>query len=93
MNINYDKTNYMMLGRTKKQNVPQEFDIRIVDKHIKNTQNHTLLGIHIDDKLSWCSHIDHLCSSISSKISLLRQISKYVSTEGQIFFYQGYICP
>ena len=55
MHINYDKTNYMILGRTNKQNVSQEFDIRIDDKHIKKTQNNKLLGIHIDDKLSWSS--------------------------------------
>ena len=73
MHINYDKTNYMILGRTNKQNVSHEFDIRIDDKHIKKTQNNKLLGIHIDDKLSWSSHIRHICSSISSKISLLRQ--------------------
>ena len=85
MHINYDQTNYKILGRTNKQNVSQEFDIRIDDEHIKKTQNHKLLGIHvhIDDKLSWSSHIDHLCSSISSKISLLRRLSKYVSTDVQ----------
>ena len=91
MHINYDKTNSMILGRTNEQNVPQEFDIRIDDKHTKKTHDHKLLGIHIDDKLSWSSHIGHLCSSISSKISLLRQLSKYVSTDVQKKFYQGYI--
>ena len=93
MHINYDKTSYIILGRTNKQNVSQEFDIRIDDKHIKETQNYKLLGIHIDDKLSWSSHIDHLCSSISPKISLFRQLSKYVSTDVQKKFYQGYILP
>ena len=29
MHINYDKTNYMILGRTNKHNVSQEFDIRM----------------------------------------------------------------
>ena len=50
MHINYDKTKCMILGRTNKQNVPQEFDIRILldEKHIKKTQKHKLLGIHID---------------------------------------------
>ena len=96
MHINYYKTNYIILGRTNKQNVSQEFDIRIDDKHIKKTQNYKLLGIlgtHIDDKLSWSFHIDHLCSSFSSKISLLRQLSKYVSTDVQKKFYRGYILP
>ena len=83
----------MILGRTNKQNVSQEFDIRIDDKHIKKTQTHKLLGIHIDDKLSWSSHIDHLCSLFSSNISLLRQLSKYVITDVQFFFYQGHILP
>ena len=27
MHINYDKTNYMILCRSNKQNVPQEFDL------------------------------------------------------------------
>ena len=79
------------LGRTNKQNVSQEFDIRMDDKHIKKTQNRKLLGIHIDDKHSWSSHIDHLCSIISSKISLLRQLSKYVLTDFKKKFYQGYV--
>ena len=43
--------------------------------------------------LSWSTHIDHLCSQVASKISLLRQLSQYVSTETQKFFYQGYILP
>ena len=75
MLTNYDKTNQMILGITNKQNVSKEFDIRIDDKHTKKTQNHKFLGMHIDVKLSWSSHIDHLCSSISSKISLLTQFS------------------
>ena len=53
----------MNLGRTNKQNVSQEFEIRIDDKHIKKT--HKLQGIHIDDKLSWSSRTYHLCSSNS----------------------------
>ena len=93
MHINYDKTNYMILGRTNKQNVPQEFDIRIHEKHIKKTQNHKLLCIHTDDKLFWSSHIDHLYYSISSKISLLRQLSKYVSTGVQKCFIKDIFCP
>ena len=34
LHINYDKTNYMILGRTNKQNVSQEFHIRVDDNNI-----------------------------------------------------------
>ena len=93
MNIHYDKTNYMILGALNKQSDPYEFDLRIDGNQIKKTHNQKLLGVHIDDKLSWSSHIDNLCSTISSKISLLRQLSKYVSIDVQKKFYQGYILP
>ena len=49
--------------------------------------------LQIDDKLSFTNHIDKLRSAISSKISLLRKLSRYVSTEVQKKFYQGYIQP
>ena len=49
--------------------------------------------LHIDDKLSFTNHIDKLRSAISSKISLLRKLSRYVSIEVQKKFYQGYIQP
>ena len=43
--------------------------------------------------MTWSSHIDHLCSILASKISLLRKLSIYVSIEYQKMFYQGYILP
>ena len=48
---------------------------------------------HIDDLLSFTTHIDKLCSAIPSKISLLRNLSTYVSNETLKKFYQGYIQP
>ena len=37
MHINYDKTNYMLLGTTHKLNNSRQFDLRIDNKPIKNT--------------------------------------------------------
>ena len=76
-----------------KLNDNYEFDLKVDSNPIKKTRNHKLLGIYIDDKLSWTTHIDHLCSSISSKISLLKQLSSYASIDIQTKFYQGYILP
>ena len=39
------------------------------------------------------THIDSLCSALSSKLSLLRQLATYVSTYVLRKFYQGYILP
>lgn len=93
MHIHYDKTNYMILSTMYKLNESKQLDLKIANNQIKNTRNQKLLGIHIDDKLTWSTHTDHLCSAISSKISLLRQLSSYVSIDVQKKFYQGYILP
>ena len=93
MEINYDKTTCMIVGtqhRTK--NIPP-LNICIDGNKIKDVKKQKLLGIYIDENLRWTDHIDHLCANISSKISLLRQLSTYIPTEAQKMFYQGYILP
>ena len=93
MHINFDKTTYMVLGTRYKIQDAQFLNL-IIDNHdVKHVSQQKLLGLHIDDKLSFTTHIDKLCSAISSKISLLRKLSTYVSIEVQKKFYQGYIQP
>lgn len=93
MHVHYDKTNYMIIGTMHRLNASRQLNIIIDNNQIASTRSQKLLGIHIDDTLSWSTHIDHLCSAISSKISLLRQLSSYVSVQIQKKFYQGYILP
>ena len=60
---------------------------------IENASKQKLLGIYIDENLNWSAHIDYLCSNVSSKISLLRQLSQYVHQHVQKLFFQSYILP
>ena len=50
---------------------------------ILSVNKQKLLGMYIDENLLWSDHIDHLCSNISSKISLLKQLSSYIPLEAQ----------
>ena len=93
--INYDKTTYMILGSKKRVQDEHQLDLRAENRTIDKVSTQRLLGIFIDDHLSWTTHIDHLCSTLSSKISLLRQISVYVPQDIQKLYYQieSYIVP
>lgn len=93
MHVNYDKTSYMLIGTMYRLNTSRQLNIKIDNNQITSTRSQKLLGLHIDDTLTWSTHIDHLCSAISSKISLLRQLSSYVSVDIQKKYYQGYILP
>ena len=63
-------------------------------KKSKKVSKQKLLGIFFDENLTWTHHIDYLsCTLISSKISLLRQLSSYVPKNIRKIFYQSYILP
>lgn len=93
MKINYDKSSCMTVGTRHRTNEASELTIYIGDNKIKQVDKQKLLGIFIDENLLWTAHIDYLCANISSKVSLLRQLSTYVPKEVQKLFYQGYILP
>ena len=63
MHINFDKATYMVLGTRYKLQDAQFLNL-IIDNYVSQ-QN--ILGLHIDGKVSFTTHIDKLCSAISSK--------------------------
>ena len=93
MKIHYDKTTCMLVGNRHKTREASGLNIHIENNKLKQVEKQKLLGVFIDENLSWTAHIDNLCSLISSKISLLKQLSSYVPVEIQKLFYQGYILP
>ena len=93
MYLNYDKTTCMLIGTRYRTQNSQQLNIYIDNNKIKSVNKQKLLGIYIDENLLWSDHIDYLCSNISSKISLLKQLSSYIPFEAQKMFYQGYILP
>jgi len=48
-----------------------------------------LLGVHIDDRLSWSSHIDHIAKKVSSAIAGLKQIRPFVNREILVLVYNS----
>ena len=91
--INYKKTTCMSIGTRQRLGDSREIELKSDDICIQNVSKQKLLGVYIDENLNWSAHIDYLCSNVSSKISLLRQLSEYVPVEVQKQFYQSYIMP
>ena len=91
MQLHYGKTTCMLAGTRQKLNMSRKLNIQVDDISIQNVSKQKLLGILIDENLSWSSHIDYLCSHITTKISLLRHLSEYVPAEILKKYYQGCI--
>ena len=78
MNKAYLLTYYLLtyLNREKTQNIIFSSNVNITEgSSVK------LLGVTLDDKLSWSSHVDHLGRKLSSVIFLLRQMKNILSPE------------
>ena len=93
MHINYTKTTCMAMGTRQGLLDLPVLKIKIDGHDISNVSQQKLLGLLIDNNLTFTAHIDNLCSALSSKISLLRQLSAYVTADVLKKFYQGYILP
>ena len=91
--LNYNKTTCMTIGTKKRINDSRKLNLEVDEVCIQNMSTQKLLGVHLDQYLTWSANIDNLCSAISSKISLLRQLAEYVPICVQKRFYQGYILP
>ena len=66
--LNLEKTNCMLFSN--KRHKPY-LNIKLFDQVIKQVNETTFLGVVIDDKLTWKSHIKHVSSKISKSIAIL----------------------
>lgn len=83
----------MCIGTKQKLRNTNDLNIEIGNNKIEAVSSQKLLGICIDENLNWTAHIDNLCATISSRTTLLKQLSHYVPENVQKIFYQGYILP
>ena len=68
LSIHYGKSTCMTLGTKQKIGKAGKLNISIDDTQINHVSCQKLLGLFIDETLSWNPHIGHLCSVISSRI-------------------------
>ena len=63
------------------------------DKEIEIVRSHKLLGLKIDQDLTYDEHIDELCKKLSKKIGLSRHISPYLKQKYRLVYYQAVVKP
>ena len=67
--INLSKTHSMLFSN--KRGNPR-LNIKLQNIIIKEKDVVTLLGVEVDNKLSWKNHITHICNKISKSIAIIR---------------------
>ena len=55
--------------------------------------NETLLGVKIDSKLSFNTHIDDICKKTSFKLNVLSRITAYLDVKKKKLLINYFLCP
>jgi len=78
LSLNYSKTVYMIFNSDKKQRSP--FRVKIGSNLINRANSTIYLGMHLDHKLNWDTHISKLESKLSCHSGIFYKIREYFST-------------
>ena len=75
MSLNSYKTKYMTITiRQKRQNISSRMPLYIGNEKIVEVATHKVLGVSIDNNLSWTNHVNELTKRVSQKLYQLAKI-------------------
>jgi hypothetical protein len=93
MSLNPIKTTCMIIGSSNKLKQTSNLFLTMNDQIVSNVLTQKILGIYVDNTLSWQPQIDYVCKRINNRISLLKHILYYLTDNMKIMFYNAYILP
>ena len=98
MLLNPDKSKFLLLGsrhnlRTLNNFSNKRMSITLSGIPLQQTKCIKLLGIYINETLTWQDHIDNICAKISKLLGILRKFQNYLDLKTRKLFYHSYILP
>ena len=94
MLINTDKTKAMLITTPQKRcRIDDNLQITLNGIQLSNVLNEKVLGVQIDNNLSWREHISKIVKKMSTNIWLLSKIKNYLSINHRITYYRSYVQP
>ena len=94
LSLNKTKTEQMFIGSD--DNVKKIRNVsyaHIGNKSIERVFSEKSVGVLVDERLSWSSHVDYIAKKISSGIGGLRQIRDFIPVETAVLIYNSLIQP
>ena len=94
MSLNSYKTKYMPITtRQKRQNISSRIPLYIGNEKIVEVVTHKVLGVTIDNNLSWINHVNELTKRVSQKLYQLAKIKHFLNAHARKLFFHAHIHP
>ena len=95
MLINTAKTKVMLITTHQKRTslINGQLSLHLNNDELNMITNDKVLGIIIDNNLTWSQHVDKVCKKITTNLWLLSRIKEYLTIPQRVQFYKTYIQP
>ena len=95
MILNSSKTKVMFVttNQKRKRLNRQNLDLNFQNEPLNMISSDKILGVFVDNNLTWTDHTKYLTKKIASSIWLLSKIKKFLSQDHRVQFYKSYIQP
>ena len=82
-----------MKGKRLSTKINNNPDITCNDRLLTNVMNVKLLGLEVDEELSFSEHITTVCKTVTQRIGLLKKILNYLPLKQRLLYYNVLIRP
>ena len=93
MLIHPNKSKCMVFGSKFKLRKVNALQLTIGGSLLENVTCQKVLGIHVENTLSWQKQIDDVCNKLNSKLFLFKRIKHYLNPHSRMLFYNAYMLP
>ena len=93
LSLNTDKTNFVKFCRANVSNIHNDIDLVLNDQKIGKVEETKFLGIKLDHKLTWKSHLNEKASQISRVIGVLCRLKHQLPPHVLKTIYTSLISP
>ena len=95
MALHPQKSKFMLVTtRQKRQNIKSKLtDLKVNGKVLEEVNSYKLLGLNIDNNLSWSHHVSTLSKKLSKKVFQLNRIKHFLDHHTRKLFFSAYIQP
>ena len=89
LTLNLGKSGCVLFTQMKHHSV--KIELKLDSNIIPLVHSTKFLGIHLDDKLTWNEHYNHLLLKITRNMNMLKTSKKFLSTNAKKLVYYGHI--
>ena len=90
LTLNHDKTEYIDFSKHRNQEIRE---LTINGKSVKRVEESKFLGVYLDQKLTWRTHIERVTTKISQTIGIISRARTFMKTPHLAQLYNTMVLP